>query len=86
MDALSSDAPPANYRKWVEDLKKEREQRKQALTRDMESEFEKRVKGLRDDIINKYTQEANLNTDEEIEALLREQNPGMQGALSELKK
>ena len=41
---------------------------------------------MKEDVVNKYTQEAGMNTDEELEALLREQCPGMENALSVMKQ
>eukprot|EP00347_Sterkiella_histriomuscorum_P018896 403343756 len=87
MDELTNnlkDGQAANYRQWVEELKHERETRKQKLNQEMDEEHKVRLKKLKQDVVNKFTQ--GTQNDNELENMMKNSNPDMEIAIDELKR
>jgi hypothetical protein len=68
----------------VDDLKRERVERKQELEGTLNREQETRVASLRETVMEKWTKEA-MNTDGDLEAIIRGKQPSIDEAMNELK-
>ena len=68
----------------MDDLKKERAERKNELEDTLNKEQESRIMTLREQVMVKWTKEA-MNTDQDLEAILTGQQPSLDDALSQLK-
>ena len=58
MDDLTSNMssmPAGEYRKWMEDLKREREERRREIEHLMDQEKEVRLKNIKEEVIKKWT-------------------------------
>ena len=72
-----------NYRQWMDDLKRQREELKRAVAGEFEEEWKRRQAELKEQVIAKWTQ--GVESEEELERLLAEQHPGLEYIINNLK-